>query len=256
MEEKRDPGPDTISYNTFLGYYQQHRDLRKLASMVNQMTAAKIQGDVFTFSTILAALLKEGRDDAPDMLLGLMQKQGVQANAVVYTSIIKRLLTIGDDASMKGAMEMLQRMEQDPNVQPTEVTYHTFLSGISRASTLPWDRAEVGRKYILQRMKRRGIALTARTYNILLRSSFASNQPDAVQSALSYYREMVKQDVPRVQSTWYILLSGLLEKGEVVLASELVRTMTASRVELGESITQLVKRIREAMSRTHPKQYK
>ena len=58
--KKRGPRPDIVSYNTIISHYarQKKPDLREITNAIRKLMDAGIEPDVFTFTTILSALLK------------------------------------------------------------------------------------------------------------------------------------------------------------------------------------------------------
>ncbi|KAJ8702463.1 hypothetical protein PTI98_001174 [Pleurotus ostreatus] len=243
------PRPDVVSYNTFLKFWARTSNFKMLSSVMNNMVAAGIKGDVFSFSTILSALLKVGRDDAPELMIALMRKQGVEPNVAIYSAIMDQQLREQTVEALHTAMRLLQRMELDPTSQPNEVTYTSFLAGIYRGSWLPPAVAEDWRRNIVDRMKRRGIKLNRVTYHILLKACLEYPEPEGVETAMVYYREMVKQKIHIISITWYILLSGLLRRGELVAANEILADMARSGVQPTGAVAELVYKARKRVGR-------
>lgn len=243
--EGNGPAPDIVSFNTFLAHYGRRGDFKALAVIVNKMTLANLVGDVFSFSTILSALLKAGRSDAPEMMLGLMRKQGVQPNVATFSAIIDQQMRQQDEKSLLAVMRMLQQMEQDPMIHPNDVTYTSILAGLYRDSWLPAERAEDLRVDIVGRMKARDIKLNLATYHTLIRACMDYDRPEGLQNALGYYHDMRRRKMPFVHTTWYILLAGLIQRGEWGHADELVRDMHVSGFKPVGSVLQLVSRIRK-----------
>ncbi|KAJ8474749.1 hypothetical protein ONZ45_g15840 [Pleurotus djamor] len=237
----------SVSYNTFLKYWSRMGDLRMLASVMNDMTASGIQGDVFSFSTILSALLKVGRDDAPDLMISLMRKHGVEPNVAIYSAIMDQQLREQTVESLHIAMRLLQKMELDPNLHPNEVTYTSFLAGIYRGSWLPPAVAEDWRRNIVTRMRKRGIKLNRVTYHILLKACLEYPEPEGISRAMAYYKEMVKKRIQPITITWFILLSGLLRRGEVELANQVVEDMVKSGAQPTGAIAELMYKTRKRM---------
>ena len=71
----RGPHPDLVSYNTMLRYYGRMGDFKAVAAHVRDLSSHGLVGDVFTYSTILSALLRVGREDAPEIMVNFMKKQ-------------------------------------------------------------------------------------------------------------------------------------------------------------------------------------
>lgn len=217
--------PDLVSYNTFLAYYGRRGDFKELANVVNDMENAHLVGDVFSFSTILSALLKAGREDAPDIIFKLMQKQGIEPNVATYTAIIDHQMRGQDEQNVRAAMLMLQRMELNPLIHPNEVTYTSILTGLHRNQQLPVEKVQEWIKDITGRMKERGIKFGLPTYHILMKACLSNPQPDGLQAAMGYYHELRRRKHEMQNGTWYILLAGLLQREEWSIAHEVVTDM-------------------------------
>ncbi|KAL0951345.1 hypothetical protein HGRIS_008049 [Hohenbuehelia grisea] len=243
MHEKGPP-PDIVSYNTILRYWSREGDFKKLASIVGEMSAVGIQGDVFTYSTILSALLRTGRADAPDIVFNLMRKNGVTPNVAIYSAIMHHQLQQQNIESLRAAMSLLQKMELDPDAQPNEVTYTSFLAGLHRGSWLPQPIAEDWRQNIVGRMRRRKIVPNRVTYHILLKACLENPAPEGLQHALQHLEDMQKEKITPTSKTWYILLSGLLHRQDWAVADELVKNMYSTGFQPLGSLYELVGRIR------------
>jgi PPR repeat family/Pentatricopeptide repeat domain len=224
------PKPDLVSYNTFLRFYAKRGDFKAIAAHVRDMTTDGVAGDVFTFSTILSALLKIGNPNAPDMMLNLMAKQNINPNVAIFTSIIDQQMREKNPKNFEAALQLLRKMEQNPDMPPNEVTYTTILSGLYRGTWLEPHIAEEYRVNMMQRMKKRGIRPNAVTYQILIRGSLYYPEPEGLQNALKYYREMVDQKIYMSQKGWFTLLLGLTQRGEWGIAKEMVMDMQRSGV--------------------------
>ncbi|KAJ7786195.1 hypothetical protein B0H16DRAFT_1489486 [Mycena metata] len=243
--QKKGPKPDLISYNTVVGYHAHQSDFKAMAATITQMSAAGIAGDVFTFSTILSALLKVGRGDAPEMVMGIMRKQGVNPSVATYSDIITFQMREQTVPHLQAAMSLLDEMEKDPNVSPNAITYTSVLGGLYRGSWLTADQIKLYKQDILTRMKNNGIQLKEAGYNILLKACLTSEAPIGVEEALGYYRQMIRANVPRKDDTWYILLAGLIERGEWRIAHEIVQDMAAIEFQPNRSVLRLAHKIRQ-----------
>ena len=242
--ESDGPTPDLVSYNTFLAYYGRRADFKSLATVVNQMASHHVTGDVFSFSTILSALLKVGREDATDLLFTIMRKQGIEPNVATYSSIIDHQMRQNDEKSFGAALRILQLMEQDPTLQPNEVTYTSILAGLFRCRWLAPEESRQWRTEILGRMKKRGIELNAMTYHILIKASLSYPHPEGLEEALSYYRDMRHRKIPYNHTTWHTLLTGLRRRGEWEVADEIIKDMYISGTQPSGGLLGLVYKIK------------
>ena len=234
------PTPNIISYNTLLAYYARLNDFKALANVVTTMSAANISGDVVTFSTILTALLKVGKEDAPVTILNLMRKQGIQPNVATYSAIIDHQMRAQTEESLQAALLMLDKMEQDASIKPNVVTYTSILTGLYRGNWLSHQKADELRRSIVVRMRKMQIKCNLPTYHILIRACLASSDPNGYKDALAFFEEMEIQGIPRVQTTWYLLLNGLMCLGKWDVAREMVSKMFTSGHEPSQRINRLV----------------
>jgi pentatricopeptide repeat protein len=219
------PKPNITTYNTLLAYYARLNDFKALANVVTMMSAVNISGDVVTFSTILSALLRIGKEDAPATIFNLMRKQGVKPNVATYTSIIDHQMRAQTEESLRAALLMLDKMEEDASIKPNVITYTSILTGLYRGNWLSRQKADEVRRSILFRMRKMHVKMGLPTYHILIRASLESSDPNAYRDALTYFQEIGEQGIPRVQTTWYLLLTGLMRLGKWDVATEMVSKM-------------------------------
>jgi pentatricopeptide repeat protein len=237
------PTPDIFTYNTLLAYYARLNDFKALANVVTMMSAVNISGDVVTFSTILSALLRIGKEDAPATILNLMRKQGVQPNVATYSSIIDHQMRAQTEEGLRAALLMLDKMEEDSSIKPNVVTYTSILTGLYRGNWLSSQKADKVRKSMLFRMRKMQVKMGLPTYHTLIRASLDSSDPDAYRDALAYFQEIEDQGIPRVQTTWHLLLTGLIGLGKWDVASEMVSRMFKSGHEPSQGIRRLISEI-------------
>ncbi|KAG6841923.1 hypothetical protein C0991_005103 [Blastosporella zonata] len=240
--ETRGPKPDLVTYNTMLAYYGRRGNFKVLAGLVGRMAELKVVGDVYTFSTILSALLKAGRDDAPDLLIDIMRKQGVQPNVATYSAIIDHQMQNPTLQSLEVAMRLLQRMEEDATAQPNVKTYTSILAGLHRIQGANSTQMDEWWREITRRMKKRRVEPNQATYHFLIGACLRRESPEGLKCALQYYREMRRRDL-MCNTTWYILLLGLIRRGDVGVGEEIIRDMLESGHRPSIGIERLVAEI-------------
>jgi pentatricopeptide repeat protein len=228
-----------------MGYFGRKGDFKAVAAHVRDMSSRGVVGDVFTFSTILSALLRAGREDAPEMMVNFMKKQGIEPNVATYSAIIDQQMREQSEDNLRAALRLLEGMERDPRTQPNEVTYTAILAGLYRGQWLDPGMAEEHRQDIMGRMHSRGIRPNRVTYNILLKACLANSEPEGLQNALRYHREMVSRRMLLDYDTWFILLRGLTDRGEWEIAGEMTREMVLSGFQPMGTLAEVVKRIRK-----------
>lgn len=216
------PKPNLVSYNTFLRYFGRKGDFKGLGLILERLTTDGLIGDTYTFTTILSALLKAGREDAEEITFNLIKKQNVAPDIGFYTAIIDHQVRLKDPKNLKVALNILKRMEQDPEVHMNVVPYTSILAGIYRVHWLEPEVANECAEYVVSRMNGRRIRPNRVTYHILISASLENRQPEGLRNALALYREMRKRGIKMANDTWFVLLNGLVERGEWAMANELV----------------------------------
>ncbi|OBZ78796.1 hypothetical protein A0H81_00854 [Grifola frondosa] len=243
------PKPDIITYNTFLAYYAKKGDLRALANTLKALGPAGVVGDVFTFSTILSALIKV-RSDAAQIMINFMKMQGVKPNTATLSTIIDYQMKQQTEQNFKMALELLTRMEQNEfeDAQPNEVTYTSILMGIHRGNWLDPKVAEEYGQLLWEKMRSRNIQPKRTTYNILIKACLENPESEGVQAALRYYNDMVKRRVFIANDTWYIIIRGLMDRKEWALAHEIVVDLRRSGLEPSSALSDLAHRVRKRVN--------
>ncbi|KAI0931892.1 hypothetical protein AcW1_000829 [Taiwanofungus camphoratus] len=244
--QTKGPKPDIVTFNTFLRFYGRTGQLKSMAGILQMIEPAGLVGDVFTFSIILSALLKV-REDAPQIMFNLMEKQGVKPNAATLTAIIDHQMRAQTEANFRTALELLAKMEQNQvaDAQPNEVTYTSILAGIHRGNWLSRKVVEEYRQLLWERMLARNITPHRVMFNILIKSCLENPEREGVQDALHYYREMVKRKILVANDTWYIILHALVSRKEWALANELVEDIRRSGFMPAGALSDLIRRIRK-----------
>lgn len=241
--ERHGPKPDIVAYNTFINYYGRRGKFQGIAATLRVMKEAGLNGDVFTYTTILSALLKAGKTEAADLVLALMDKQGVERNVALYTSLIDHQLREGKKENFHAAMRMLQMMEQDLKNPPNEITYTSILTGLYRIGWMEPEELVKWETDIINRLRRRGISLGLPAYHLLLKACLVYPHENGVHQALAYFEEMKRREIPIINTTWYILLAGLLNREQWEIADKLVAEMYASGIHPMGSLLRLVHKI-------------
>ncbi|EPT04001.1 hypothetical protein FOMPIDRAFT_120794 [Fomitopsis schrenkii] len=239
------PAPDIVTYNTFLRWYARKDQLKSLAEVLQMLEPTGLKGDVYTFSIVLSALMKV-RDDAPQIMLSLMERHGVQPNTATMTSIIDQQVRAHTQTGFRSALDLLSRMERGDikGAEPNEVTYTAMLTAIHRSTRLERNVIEEYRDIIWKRMQDRGIKPVRSTYNTIIKSCFDNPDSESVQWAMKYYRDMVRRGLFMANDTWYILLQGLLRRKEYALANELVNDMREQEFVPSAALAELIRRVR------------
>ena len=71
------PRPDIVSYNTFLWHYRCISNMKGLADILWYLKLAGIQPDAHSFTIVLSALYKAGKQDAHTRMIEIMHMMGI-----------------------------------------------------------------------------------------------------------------------------------------------------------------------------------
>jgi pentatricopeptide repeat protein len=229
------PHPTALTFNTFLTYYHSNKDMKSLSSMLKNMAAHGVSGDVATFSILLCALLRIlDRGEAIRRTLAVMDQHKIKPNVATYTAIMTSLLQENDKKALEATMDLLRTMEEsdDPAIVPNVVTYTAILNGlhswIGRDDRLVQDYTDL----IVQKMKTRRVKFNKVTFNVLLKTSLQNPSPAGVPKALQLYRQMHQEKIALTGDTWHIMLHGLAGRNEWVVAHEVLRDMQRSGIKM------------------------
>ncbi|KAI0673435.1 hypothetical protein C8Q78DRAFT_1076447 [Trametes maxima] len=248
--ETKGPKPDVATYNTFLRYYGRKGDLKTMAQVLQQLEPAGVTADVYTFSTLLSAMGKV-RPDAGQIVINFMTKQGVVPDTTSLTSVINHQLRECTPRSFKIAMDLLSSMEHGEfgDAQPSSITYTSILTAINRGGWLGRQIVEETNKRIWDTMQSKDLRPNRTTYNVLLQAALQGHEPEGLENAMKYYRDMLRRRVHVGTDTWYILLKGLMDRKQWEVAGEVVRDMRQYKATITGSLRTLVDRFRASVKR-------
>ncbi|KAG8741048.1 hypothetical protein FRC10_003432 [Ceratobasidium sp. 414] len=190
MESSSSPAPDTTTYNTQLRFYARKRDMVELSKILNNMAERKITPDVFTFVTVLDALLGIGAKNAAGRILEIMRALQVEPNAAVVNALIEDVVRARpvkenqkDYVSLSSnpngptpaerlhiAIKMLLEFEQ-AGVETNVVNYTALMAAFQRSAVaheIPHDEAHKAIQALRERMKQRKIPPNRVTFNTLI----------------------------------------------------------------------------------------
>ena len=77
-------------------------------------------------------------------------------------------------------------------------------------------------------MRKRGLKLRLGTYHILMKACLENPNPEALDFFMDYYNMMQRSAIPLRHDSWYIILDGLVRRGEWELAREMKNQMIGS----------------------------
>lgn len=242
---------DIYTINAFLRFYARESNLTGVADQLQKMDGLHITPDSHTYSILLTALLSV-RKDAMTVVFDLMNQYGTKPNVAMYTTIIDALMAEQTPVAFQAAMDLLQEMETSKSevLRPNGVTYTSILCGIHKRNWLDQRTAREYTELIAEKMTRQRLLHTVISYNILIKACLENPEPDGMQAALEYYREMKRRKIAPTRDTWYILLVGMDKRREWTVANTLIDEMYATKSgALPNTLANLVAKVRGRIER-------
>ncbi|KAG8699842.1 hypothetical protein FRC08_005072 [Ceratobasidium sp. 394] len=190
MESSTLPTPDTTTYNTQLRFYARKRDMVELSKILKNMAEREITPDVYTFVTVLDALLGVGAKDTAGRILEIMRALRVEPNAAIVNTLIEDVVRarplkanqkdyISPSSNPDGptaaerlhiAVKMLLAFEQ-AGVETNVVNYTALMAAFQRAAVardVSHGEAHTAIKALRDRMRNRKILPNRVTFNTLI----------------------------------------------------------------------------------------
>ncbi|KAG9097606.1 hypothetical protein FRC06_007372 [Ceratobasidium sp. 370] len=190
IESSSSLAPDTTTYNTQLRFYARKRDMVELSKVLKNMAERKITADVYTFVTVLDALLGIGAKDAAGRILEIMRALQVEPNAALVSALVEDVIRarpvkenqkdyISPSSNPDGptpaerlhiAVKMLLAFEK-AGVETNVVNYTSLMAAFQRAAVahdIPHGEARTAIKALRARMKQRNIVPNRVTFNTLI----------------------------------------------------------------------------------------
>jgi pentatricopeptide repeat protein len=222
------PQPDITTFNTFIRHYDRRGDLKSIAALLRRLPELKIRPDVFTFTSVLHALMRSNvsMHEAIKRVESAMLATGVEPNVVMYTAIINQTIRQGGQDNVTAALVWLDAMRLR-GLRPNEVTYTAMLAAIQKDEALGGEFAGATRSKIVSQMLAEPAHKNRVTYNVLIKAKLTDPGEAGLKKALELYDEMVVHKVRATDDTWYLLLHGALERRAFKLGQKILERMDA-----------------------------
>ncbi|KAI0094955.1 hypothetical protein BDY19DRAFT_915537 [Irpex rosettiformis] len=229
------PTPNNRTIEPFLAYYSRRSQYKAFAGILEKIEKYKLVPSDYTYTTILTAMLPV-RDDAVSVVFNFMRQYGKTPNVAMYTVIIDALMEEQTTSAFRTALKLLQQMESSKNAQPTHVTFTCILSGILRGNWLDRETAQQYISLIAHKMKKRRLMFSIVSYHIFIKAGLENQEPEGLETAMQYYREMRRRRMTPVTDTWYLLLTGLVRRRAWEMADAVVEDLQKSKVPYGQAL--------------------
>ncbi|KAG8685570.1 hypothetical protein FRC09_014665, partial [Ceratobasidium sp. 395] len=184
--------PDVTTYNIQLRHYARKRDMLQLSKALKGMAEREIEPDVYTFVTVLDALLGVGVKDAATRILEIMQALGVEPNAALVGALLEHVVSPVPPPSssrqpkgqstpepappaerLQTGLKMLLEFERS-GIETNVVNYTALMAAFQRAAThnvISHAEAQAAITALRERMRQRQIVPNRVTYNLLIKAA-------------------------------------------------------------------------------------
>ncbi|WOK97214.1 hypothetical protein Cni_G05922 [Canna indica] len=215
LEEMRENKlqPTTKIYTTLMEMYFKFGKVEKALNLFQDMQDRCCVPNVFTYTELIKGLGKAGRIEEAYDIFRQMQREGCVSDTVLINNLMNILGKAGrleDVIKLFGEMESLQCV---PNV----VSYNTVIKAHFDSKTGALQASSW-----LEKMKEKGIALSAFTYSILIDGFCKTNR---VEKALMLLEEMDEKGFPPCPAAYCSLIDALGKAKRYEAASELFQEL-------------------------------
>ena len=245
--EEEGPQPNIVTYNTFLNRYTNMHHRNGVASTLRTIADRGLQPDIYTFTILYVGACRNGDEDVKTALLRRMKSLDVKPNNALLCAAIASILGSGSNDAIPTAMELLSRMEREPDhtIKPNVVTYHTIMHSVDELVLQKVLTEEDGFRLIrdlYQKMISRGFKPTRVMHHTLLRIYIRRTDSESLRVALSIFDQLRKEELVTSDS-WYILLNGLEKRKEYTVAKQMIEVLRKSSHDARGSLLATVDRI-------------
>jgi pentatricopeptide repeat protein len=244
---------NAVIYGSVLKGFSHQRKFNRFWDIYEDMLENSVKFSIVTFNTMIDACARCGEIKRIPELLRNMAAQGIEANLITYSAILKGYC---QENRVDEAFELMQGMVQTTKFKPDEVMYNTLLDGCARQGL--YDRGMP----LLVDMEAAGVSPSNFTLSVLVklcsRAKRLERAFEVVKEISTKYRfrvnvhvynnlvqaciqakdlnrafgvleGLVQQGVSPDVRTYSLLLRGCLSAGEAQHAAGLMRAATGCR---------------------------
>lgn len=245
--QREGPFPDLITYNTLLNRYMHMKDKLRIAQTLRAMAEAELKPDIYTYTILFVGACRDRDEPMKNEIVRRMKATEVKPNRALLSAGIHSILTSGHLDAIQTAINLLQKMEidPDPDLRPNEITYHTIMNAIDQSlerNDIKLTQADYFINYLHQRLIKQGLRPNRPILHLLMRLHLRKPNPQSLQQALRIFDQLDKEELLNADG-WYIMLLGLEKRKEFDLAKEKIAHLRKSTWEARGSLLLLVDRL-------------
>lgn len=240
-------------YGSILKGFGRQKLFHRVWTIYDEMVAANMQFTIVTFNSLIDVCARSGEMQRVQPLLEDMSNQGIEANVITYSTVLKGYCSAN---RIDEAFELLEEMKKHKSICPDEVTYNTLLDGCARhglydrgltvlaemrAAGVPPSNftlsvlvklASRSRKtskafeLVREISKEFNLRLNIHVYNNLIQAAIAAND---FRRALEVFEQLLSEKVKPDPRTYTLLLKAAVSIKQVVDAIQLLRSACGFR---------------------------
>lgn len=179
-----------------------------------------IKPDIVTYNTLLRPLIRQGRPEEARELLEQMQRAGFQADAVTFTTIMDEVLGSCDPSNSEEQMETIDTLFSQMAAVGIKASLHTYgklVYHLLHNSERGSEQCLVTVNAVLERMAKEGLRPSTHIYTMMVEHYFAQDPPnlDAVKTII----ERMNLEIGTTdQIFWDRVIEGYARTGETAAA--------------------------------------
>ncbi|KAL6137652.1 hypothetical protein ACLB2K_062941 [Fragaria x ananassa] len=211
--------PTAHSYNSMIFMLMQEGHHEKVHELYNEMcNESNCSPDTVTYSALISAFGKLGRDDSASRLFDEMKDNGLHPTAKIYTTLLAIFFKLG---KVEKALSLVQEMKEN-GCPPTVYTYTELIKGLGKAGRV--EDAYATYKNLLKEGCKPDVVLMNNLINIL-------GKEGRIETAIKLFDEMdILRCTPNVV-TYNTIIKALFDsKAPAVVAASWFEKMKVNGV--------------------------
>ena len=234
-ESGKPVGIDIFTVNILLRYYSRPRthSLAGVLETVKLLERFDLQPDIYTFTTVLDALLRAGRSDAVERVQQIMHAMKVNPSIATYGAMIDHLVKgsvrSGGSEGLRAALELFRRMQNVPTASEAVLARDQPAPEAGTEGIDAGNAAAAGVQ-LYGNAAAAGVQLcgkarpTSMTYTSLIqgfaRYAAEHGSPADLETAEDLHREMLALHIPANRITYNSLMAANLALSNIPRALE------------------------------------
>ncbi|PIA41686.1 hypothetical protein AQUCO_02200247v1 [Aquilegia coerulea] len=212
--------PDTISCTVLIRILCDSNMFDHALSVFHKMPKYNCRPDIICYNILIDKFGEAGEVNQVQKLCSIMEAEGIQADVVTYSSVVKALCVTN---KIKGALSVLRFMEISEMVQPNTYTYNTIIKTYLDRKLVREALGVFGRMEII------GCKPDLCSYNLFIKYYSDIGRGS---EAYMFLKLMVRNGIDANESSYRICLYGLMKQCKLDEVLEVIQDMKLSCITL------------------------